>query len=171
MSSPTRLLTLALVALASSAAGAMDTAATPATEGRADPPDSAYIQSTLARADASMFAGRLREARGLYRHLIRRLREAEQYERIALWNLAHCYLVGNDIAGAAATLDELALAAEKYGDPSLELLAIFAAAVYYQQLKRAELLAPRIARVRALLQSPAIPDSENTDYSRRLVSR
>lgn len=171
MPSHTCRLTIVLVALASTAAGAMNTAATPATEGRAEPPDSAYVRSTLARADASMFAGRLREARGLYRQVIRRQREAEQYERIALWNLAHCYLVGDDMAGAAATLDELALAAEKYGDPSLELLATFSAAVYYQQLKRTELLAPRIARVRALLQSPAIPDSEKADFTRRLVSR
>ena len=172
MHSRTRLLAFVVTALATPATSTVASAALhPGTvaERPSDPPDSARIKSLLQKADAAMFGGKLGEARSLYRQLINEQRDAQQYEREALWRLVNSYLMDDDISSAASVLDELAQSAARYGDPSMELTSTFEAAVYHQRLKRPVIVAEHVTRIKALLQSPAITAHEREDYARRLV--
>jgi hypothetical protein len=130
--------------------------------------DSARAQSLLALADDATMAGKNAEARRLYRELIDEQRAADQFAGKALWRLALNYLYADDVRRAVATLDELAAESNRYGDPSTELKATFESAVLWQQLRRADLVAVKVERARALLQSPAIPDEEKMKVRSRM---
>jgi hypothetical protein len=139
----------------------------------ADPakgPDAARVRAELATADSLDVAGRLSAARRRYRALIDEQRAADQYPIEALWHLANSYYYHDEELASAATLDELAEAAGRFGDPTTELRASFQAAVLYQQHKQPNRVAPKVARLRALLQSPAIADEVKKDIAARLIN-
>ena len=131
-------------------------------------PDSLRVRTLLAKADEASFAGRVNEARRTYRMLIDEQREADQFAGDALWRLATTNLYADDNRGAASVLDELAAAASRYGDPRAELRATFEAAVIYSHLKRHDLVAARMERVRALMQSPFISAQEKESVKGRI---
>ncbi|MGQ0647812.1 MAG: hypothetical protein ACT4P7_09590 [Gemmatimonadaceae bacterium] len=131
-------------------------------------PDSVRVQSALIRADEATFNGRTAEARRIYRGLINEQRAADQFAGTAMWRLALNYLYADEHRRAAETLDDLADAAVRYGDPSLQLRATFEAAVLWKALKRSDLMLERLDRAKALLQSPAIPNSEKTLIKARM---
>lgn len=132
-------------------------------------PDSARVQGLLAKADEATAAGRMGEARRLYRGLIREQRDAEQYAGTALWRLASNHVFDRDAHGAAMLLDDLASEAARYGDPTMELRASFEAAVLYQQVKRPDVALRNLERVRFLLQSPVIDPETKRGIERRIV--
>lgn len=132
-------------------------------------PDSAKLQAMLVRADEAAFAGRLGEARRLYREVVRRQQASDQFADVALWRLASSHLWGDDMEQAALTLDELARAAARYGDPATELRATFEAAVLWGKVRRQDLVAARAERVRSLFQSPVIASDVKDAYRRRIV--
>ena len=132
------------------------------------PPDSLRVRTLLAKADEASFAGRVNEARRMYRTLIDEQREADQFAGAALWRLATTNLYAEDQRGAASVLDELAADAARYGDPRTELRAAFEAAVIYSHLKRQDLVAARMERVRCLLQSPFVTDQEKESVKGRI---
>jgi hypothetical protein len=133
-------------------------------------PDAARVRAELATADSLEMAGRLPAARRRYRSLIDEQRSADQYPAEALWHLANSYFYHDQELESAATLDELAEAAGRFGDPATELRASFQAALLYQRHKQPNRVAPKITRMRALLQSPAIADEIKKDIAARLVS-
>ena len=170
MRSPT-LLALGFVALPVLVAPltASATSPIPDTPVRAAPaPDSLRVQALLAKADEASFAGRVNDARRMYRTLIDEQRAADQFAGAALWRLATTNLYADDQKGAAAVLDELAVAAARYGDPRTELRATFEAAVIYSHLKRHDLVAQRMERVRALMQSPFVTAQEKESVRGRI---
>lgn len=122
--------------------------------------DPVRVADALARADAAWQDGRGRDARRIYQDLIAEQRAAREFAGAAMWRLALNYLYADEKMKAATELDELAEAAALYGDPTLQLRATFEAAILWKDLKRPELVGPRIERAQALLQSPAIPESE-----------
>jgi hypothetical protein len=130
--------------------------------------DPTRVAESLARADAARHEGRAREARKIYQTLIAEQREAREFPGVAMWQLALNYLYADDKHRAAIQLDELAEAAAQFGDPTLQLRATFEAAVLWRDLKRPELVGPRVARAQALLQSPAIPESEKEFFRQRI---
>lgn len=132
-------------------------------------PDSARMRAMLARADEASFAGRLGEAKRLYRSLIDEQRDADQFAPLPLWRLATTHFYGDDRRGAALVLDELARDAARYGDPGTELRATFEAAVLWRQLKQHDVAAERIERVQCLLQSPVIPEAEKASFRGRMI--
>ena len=74
-------------------------------------PDSARIQMLMTKVDAALQAGRIKDARHLYRTLIDEQRASEQYAGGALWRLAETYFAADDARGAVRVLDEVAEAA------------------------------------------------------------
>lgn len=132
------------------------------------PPDSLRLQSLLARADEASYAGRVGEARRLYRSVITAQKAGDQFAGDALWRLATTNLYADDVRGAAEALDELAASAARYGDPTWELRGTFEAAVLYAHLKRPDLVATRLERVRCLLKSPVISETEKSGIRERI---
>lgn len=143
---------------------------TPAdTTSRVSPaPDSLRVQTMLMRADEASYAGRVGEARRLYRELIDQQTAGDEFAGAALWRLATTNLYADDTRGAAEVLDELARGAARFGDPTWELRATFEAAVLYSALKRNDLVNERIERVRSLLKSPVIADREKDMIRERI---
>lgn len=167
-----RLLALVLLVLPASASAATpDTLAPDTGSSRSTPadPDTAKLQAMLVRADEAAFAGRLGEARRLYREVARRQQESDQFADVALWRLATSYLWDDATQQAAMTLDELAQAAARFGDPATELRATFEAAVLWGKVRRQDLVAIRTERVRSLFQSPVIASDVKEAYRRRIV--
>lgn len=133
-------------------------------------PDSVRIEAVLTKADNHTAAGRMGEARRLYRGLIEEQRESRQYAGAALWRLATNLVYDGDVQGGATMLDELAGEAARYGDPTMELRATFEAAVLWQKARRQDLVRKNLDRVQCLLQSPAIAADVKTTIQRRIVS-
>ncbi len=131
--------------------------------------DSADMQSALDRAEKLTFAGRIGEARAIYRKLIDDAREAGEYARQPLWHLTMHYLHLNDNRNAAATLDELARQSNKFGDPSMELRATFEAAILWTKSKEPGYTEARAERIKDLLKSPVIAEAEKREFKRRMI--
>ena len=134
-----------------------------------EPTDSLRLRSLLTRADEASFSGHFDEARRLYRKLIDEQGSSDEFASVALWRLATAHLWVDARRDAAEVLDELARAAARYGDPETEMRATFEAAVLWSHLKRHDLVAERVARVRSLFKSPAITDALKDDYRSRIV--
>jgi hypothetical protein len=139
----------------------------PATD---DAPNAAKIRAMLEKADESLVAGRSAEARKRYRAVIGEQRTAGLYPGEALWRLATAYFLSDDTANAAGVLDELASEAARFGDPSMEIRATFESAILNQKLRRVEAVAPKLARVQALMQSPAISDAQKEEITSRIAN-
>lgn len=131
-------------------------------------PDSARVREFMARGDASFESGRIKEARGIYRTLIREQRAADTYAGEALWRLAETFFAADDARGAAHALDEVAEAAARYGDPAMELKATFEAALVYQKLGNKPAVAYRLTRIKTLLQSPVVSKEQKRDIESRM---
>ena len=132
-------------------------------------PDSARIEGVLSRADNATAAGRMNEARRLYRALIQEQHDANRYAGTAIWRLAANHIYDGDIMGGAQLLDDLADEASRFGDAAIELRATFEAAVLWQKVKRPDLTARDLERVRCLLQSPVLSADVKSAIERRIV--
>ena len=132
-------------------------------------PESARVNDVLSRADNATAAGRMGEARRLYRGIIREQRDASVYAGIAIWRLAANHIYDGDVTTGAQLLDDLADEAARYGDPTMQLRASFEAAVLWQQAKRQDLTQRNLERVRCLLQSPAISADLKATIEGRMV--
>jgi len=139
-----------------------------AAKGGPRPIDSAVVAAELARADEATANGRVSDARRIYKRLIAELKDSDQIASTPMWRLALSYLYEGDYWNAALKLDELASASNTYGDPTMELRATFESGLMWQQLKRYENVNSRVARVKALLQSPVIPEAEKESVRRRI---
>lgn len=172
MRSRTFLVALAVSAFSvsvSSVAAAGAPAAATTRSGRIAATDSTRIRALMMQADASMEAGRISEARRLYRTLINEQQAADQYPGAALWRLAEAFFYSDDVRGAARALDDAAEAAARFGDPAMELRATFESALLYQRMKNSPAVAQRTPRIKALLQSPAVPREVKLDIESRTV--
>jgi hypothetical protein len=134
-----------------------------------DEPNAARIRAMLEKADESLVAGKLGEAKKAYRNVIDEQRAAGLYAGEALWHLASTYFFLDDNSGAADALDELAADAAHFGDPSMELRATFESAILNQNMHRSSGVAAKFARVKALLQSPAIGDAQKSEVTQRIA--
>lgn len=130
--------------------------------------DPVAVSAALKKAEDATYSGRAGEARRIYRDLIDDQRKSGEFAGTALWRLALNYLYADDKWNAALTLDDLAVDANRFGEPATELRASFEAAVLWQQLKRPELVGSRVERARSLLQSSVIADSLKDDIRRRM---
>ncbi|MEP7381280.1 MAG: hypothetical protein ABI910_06305 [Gemmatimonadota bacterium] len=133
-------------------------------------PDSARIEAVLSKADNATAAGRMAEARRLYRTLIDEQHESRQYAGKAIWRLASNHIYDGDARGGALLLDDLAVEAARFGDPTMELNATFEAAILWQKVKRNDLAMRNLERVQYLLQSPAISADLKARIQRRIVA-
>lgn len=157
-------LLLALTLAAAPAASAATPQVTPLA-----PIDTVRLQSELERAEKATYSGRAREARAIYRKLLEEQREAGEYARQTLWNLAMHHLYHADDAAAAEALDQLAKQANQFGDPTTELRATFEAAVLWTKARRPAFAAEHAQRIKDLLKSPVIAESDKAEYRRRMV--
>ncbi len=164
-----------LTLLAMALQGAVPAAATPApalqparTAVEAPTAASPAVDRRLARADSLAFAGDMDAAQSLYRSLINSETDAGHYAKDALWHLAMAYYLVDDPARTVRTLDQLASAAGRFGDPATELVASYEAARFYTAMRQPGIARDRIARVRCLMESPVIPDGVKSDYTARL---
>ena len=124
----------------------------------------------LARADSLVFAGDVTAAQSLYRSLAFHDNSAAHYAKAPLWDLAMADRLADQPFRMVTTLDDLASAARRYGDPEMELVASFEAARYYAAMGQPVISRDRLARVSALLQSPVIPTAIKADYAARMKS-
>jgi hypothetical protein len=131
--------------------------------------DSSRIAQTLEKADVATASGRMSEARRIYRQLIDEQRESRQYAGKAIWRLATNHIYDGDARGGAELLDDLAVEASRFGDPTMELNATFEAAILWQKVKRNDLAMRNLERVQYLLQSPAIDAHVKTRIQQRIV--
>lgn len=131
--------------------------------------DSSVVAATLNKADVATASGRMAEARRIYRQLIDDQRESRQYAGKTLWRLATNHIYDGDARSGAALLDDLAVEASRFGDPTMELNATFEAAIIWQKLKRNDLAMRNLERVQLLLQSPAIDSDVKTRIQKRIV--
>jgi len=150
------------------------TAATPsravrAAAARDDSPDAVRWKQALAEADSLAAAGRNGPARKRYRAVIDEQLAAGQYPSEAYWQLTNSYFFHDDDFRAAETLEELAAAASRFGDPAMELRATFESAIMFQRHKVNARVAPKVERVRALLKSPVIDRELKESIERRMV--
>ncbi len=132
------------------------------------PVDPSRVAEALARAEEAWQAGKNREARKIYQSLIAEQVAADEFAGAAMWRLALNYLYNDEKQRAAETLDELAEAASRYGDPAMQLRSTFESAVLWSQLKRPALSNERLLKAKALLQSPAIPVAEKESIKGRI---
>lgn len=130
--------------------------------------DSVRLQSELKRANEATNSGDAKKARAIYRKLIDEQRRAGEYARQPLWNLALHYFYENDSRNAALTLDELAKEANRYGDPSTELRAMFESTTLWAKRKELTDGTDRIERIRDLLKSPVIADADKREFRARM---
>lgn len=122
----------------------------------------------LARADSLVFAGDVTAAQSLYRSLAYHDNSTAHYAKQPLWDLAMADRLADQPFRMVTTLDRLASAARRYGDPEMELVASFEAARYYAAMGQPVVARDRLARVRALLQSPVLPAAIRADYTARM---
>lgn len=137
---------------------------------RDEAPNVAKIRALLEKAEESLVAGRGAEARKLYRAAIEEQHSAGLYAGESLWHLAIAYFFTDDTANVAGVLDELSAEAARFGDPSMELRATFESAILNQRMHRAGTVAPKLARVQTLMQSPAISDALKAEIASRIVN-
>lgn len=130
--------------------------------------DSVRLQSELKRASQATYSGRAKEARAIYRKLIVAQREAGEYAKLPLWNLALHYFYEDDTRNAALTLDELAREANRFGDPTMELRALFESTTLWAKRKELTNGADRIERIKDLLKSPVIAEADKREFQGRL---
>ncbi len=168
---PRILITTALAALVTASAAAqtptrlLETRDAVAPTG---PADSIHVVAVLRSADALAASGRLREAIRSLRSVASEQREAGDYAGESLRRLANLqYGVGDEFQ-AANTLDELADAAQTFGDPSTRLRALFDAALVYQGLKLYDRVPEHVRQAKLLLKSPAIDESLRSDIAARM---
>ncbi len=133
------------------------------------PDTRATPDARIAHADSLVFAGRLGRAEDLYRDVIRDEEQAGRYARDAYWKLAVAFDLADNTASTARTLDQLAEAASTFGDPQTELAASFESARLHVLMRDGRTARTRAARVRCLLQSPAIPAAVKADYEARII--
>ena len=145
------------------------TAFVPGTAGVAAAPDPEKLQRLLAEADEASLNGKEGVAIKLYRSIAATQREAKEYAGTALWRLAGVQLFQGKVVDAAATLDETAQEAARYGDPTMELKATFEAAILWQKAKRNDVAMSHLDRVRDLLRSPVVDAELKESIQRRIV--
>jgi hypothetical protein len=133
------------------------------------PVDSIHVVAMLRSADALAASGRLREAIRSLRSVASEQTAAGDYAGESLRRLANLqYGIGDEFQ-AANTLDELADAAQTFGDPSTRLRALFDAALVYQGLKLYDRVPERVRQAKLLLKSPAIDESLRSDITSRMI--
>jgi hypothetical protein len=131
--------------------------------------DSQRVADALRRAEAFAIVGRLADAEREYRSLISAERREGAYPVVAMWYLASTYYAADDFPAAARALDTMADAAQEVIDPVTELRARFEAAVLWSKLKERDRMLADLGRVKALLKSPAIPESQRDAVRRRIA--
>lgn len=158
------MLSLALVMAPASATASFSHDATP----RSATVDTVRLRAELQRASEATYSGNAKKARAIYRKLIEEQRRAGEYAKLPLWDLALHYYYENDTRNAALTLDELAREANRFGDPSMELRALFESTSMWAKRKEVQDGADRVARINDLLKSPVIADAEKQAFRARM---
>lgn len=130
--------------------------------------DSLRLESELKRASQATFRGRAKEARAIYRKLVKEQRDAGEYAKLPLWNLALHYFYEEDTRNAALTLDELAREANRFGDPTMELRAMFESTSLWAKRKELTNGTDRIERIKNLLKSPVIAEIDKREFRARM---
>jgi len=130
--------------------------------------DTVRLQSELKRASQATYSGRAKEARAIYRKLIAEQRAAGEYAKLPLWSLALHYFYEDDTRNAALTLDELASEANRFGDPTMELRAMFEATSLWVKRKELANGADRVERIKDLLKSPVIAEADKREFQSRM---
>jgi hypothetical protein len=133
--------------------------------------DATLNPAVMEDAQRFMTEGRFKDARRVYRSIIAGKRAAGEYAIEALQGLAKAEFALNDDRATAATLDELADAAGKFGDPETRIRSLLESALLYQGLKNNERVADHLAEIRVLLKSPAISEATRTDVTDRIPRR
>jgi hypothetical protein len=115
-----------------------------------------------------MTAGRFKDARRMYRSVVTQQRADGEYPLDALKGLVNAVYALNDNRGTAMALDELANAADQFGDPETRLRALFDGALVYQTLGDRDQIVDHLGEIRKLLKSPVVSQETRKDISDRI---
>ncbi len=101
---------------------------------------------------------------------VARLQQAEHViPGEALWKLAGIHHGRKQYLRAAGVVRELAMIAERYGDPTLQAQALLESAILYQRGRQPELARASIERLEPLLHSPSIPEEVRNSLQNRII--
>ena len=118
----------------------------------------------LARGDVS-------GARTIYRTMIAYEDSVGVFPGESLWALATIEFGRGHELGAAEVLDEVAVAAVRYGRPDWQARALLEAGLLYQAHGRTDMSNARYLALKPLLASPAISDSLRAQLTARVVMK
>ncbi|MBA2244595.1 MAG: hypothetical protein H0W11_06540 [Gemmatimonadetes bacterium] len=139
-----------------------------ATESVPAPYDASNVRMRLDKAHQLCEEGRWAEARREYASVAKLQRTHKVLADEALWNLANLYYGDRQIRRAAATMDELADAAQLHGNPVVQAKALIESAILYQSLKMPEQASARIERLQPLLDSPFLSAEVRSSIEKRI---
>lgn len=135
-------------------------------------PDTVSGTSMMHRqAERLLSIGRVSSARVVYRAIIASQDSAGVFPGEALWALASLEFARDRELRAAEVLDEVAVAASRYGRPDWQARALLEAGLLYQTHGRTDLSVARYQLLKPLLASSVISDSLRAQLSSRIATR
>ncbi len=149
--------------------GTVEREAPPCCLSRLTAEEAAMITADIERARTFTLEGRMSEARRLLRDVVEKQERADAYPGAPLRMLANVEFGLNRPIVAAGILMRLADVAAEAGDPATELEALLDAGVLYGQAGRVANARELRPRVRALLNSPAIPEARRQAVAARVT--
>ncbi|CAN5207819.1 hypothetical protein BH24GEM2_BH24GEM2_15220 [soil metagenome] len=120
--------------------------------------DPAVVRARLAHADELSMEGRLSAARREFAAVAEMQRSHNVLPAEAMWKLAELYHSQGSAHRTAATLHELAMDAERFGDPELQAKALLEATILYNNARMSEKSIACAKRLELLMASPHISD-------------
>ncbi|MBA2572372.1 MAG: hypothetical protein H0V06_04975 [Gemmatimonadetes bacterium] len=120
--------------------------------------DAAAARARIAHADELSLSGHLTAARREYAAVAELQRSHNVLSAEAMWKLAELYHSERSAQRTAATLHELAMDAERFGDPELQAKALLEATILYNNARMSEKSISCAKRLDLLMASPHISD-------------
>ena len=126
------------------------------------------IASLAAGADSLFSAGQLEAARRTFKEIARAQTEIGANPAGALRRLANVELALDNTYAAATTLEDVAIAADRFDDPETQLGALVDAMLLYIDLGRRDRQSELVRQMRPLLKRAEIPEATRLSVRRLL---
>lgn len=126
------------------------------------------LEALTVSADSLFAHGQLEIARRLLKEVVRSQEKVGVNPAATLRRLANIELAMDNTYAAATTLEDAAIAAERFDDPTTRLVALVDAMLLYVDLGRRDRQAELVKLIVPLLKSPAIPEATRLSVKRLL---
>jgi hypothetical protein len=130
--------------------------------------DPAAVRARIAHADELSLEGRVSAARREYNAIAELQRSNNVLPSEAMWKLAELYNSEKDDRRTATILHELAMDAERFGDPQLQARALLEATILYNKANMKEKAIGCASRLDLLMASPFVSDELRAEVKNRI---